>query len=512
MKFINFTKFKFLTICFFTFFLFSSCSSFSTVEIFAKEFYISSNTNRSNDSNIGSKNEPWRTFKHAMTKLKPGDTLCLMDGIYTEKNSGTLMWLSSKGAPSGTERDPITIKALNDGQAFVNGKNIYRSTPFLMMGTASNRIHDINIEGIRFGNSSATVISIVEADRINVRRVSAFNASYDVNSAVIRVSRRSEHVLFEDCVAYGTGRTLYASSNCKYVTFRRCWGNWEGHSKSGGSSYDYMQIYGSDDCIIENCVAVTSSTKSVLGFVVWANISAGNKHANNNKFYGNVAVGMGIGAWIGSNKYNIYGNEHHHFVSIGSNYGFMQRADDNFVAQNLVIQGDTKGNCYSVDPMTFYKLNSDFAIGGSLKDSVLIDSATRGLYVNSDVSDVKYNGLTNTYNNYYNNNKGNWGTLVSQGTGEITENPSYDTATYGNGAYLMIPTALKTKGGKGAGIGAEVLYCYVNGVLQDGKEGRPMKKLWPWPMEDRIFTETGVSVTWEANEGLWRTLNGVYKE
>lgn len=52
-------------------------------------------------------------------------------------------------------------------------------------------------------------------------------------------------------------------------------------------------------------------------------------------------------------------------------------------------------------------------------------------------------------------------------------------------------------------MGAEVLYRYEDGVLTD-------VPLWPWPMEDRIFTETGVSVTWETNGGIWKTLDGLY--
>lgn len=64
----------------------------------------------------------------------------------------------------------------------------------------------------------------------------------------------------------------------------------------------------------------------------------------------------------------------------------------------------------------------------------------------------------------------------------------------------MVPTALKKVGEEGADIGADVRYQYINGV----KTNEP---LWPWPMEDRIFAETGFSVTWEANGGLWK--NGV---
>lgn len=90
------------------------------------------------------------------------------------------------------------------------------------------------------------------------------------------------------------------------------------------------------------------------------------------------------------------------------------------------------------------------------------------------------------------------------GTGEKYINPAYDTDTYGKGAYLMIPNALKGQGENGADIGAEILYQYVDGKLTN-------VPLWPWPMEDRIKAETGYSVTWESGGGIWKTLNGVYK-
>ena len=84
-----------------------------------------------------------------------------------------------------------------------------------------------------------------------------------------------------------------------------------------------------------------------------------------------------------------------------------------------------------------------------------------------------------------------------------TLDPGYNTAAYGKGAYLMVPTALKGKGMKGGNIGAEVLYRYHDGVLT----GKP---LWPWPMENRIVAEFGVSPTWETKKGIWKTLDGLY--
>ncbi|MFH0863736.1 MAG: hypothetical protein V1858_01415, partial [Candidatus Gottesmanbacteria bacterium] len=107
------------------------------------------------------------------------------------------------------------------------------------------------------------------------------------------------------------------------------------------------------------------------------------------------------------------------------------------------------------------------------------------------------------YNNIYNHTTPWYGT--TQSANETTLNPAYNTSTYGKGAYLMVPAALKGKGENGGDIGAEVLYRYVDGVLTGDK-------LWPWPMEERIKNETGISVTWESSGGLWKTLDGVYTD
>ncbi len=67
----------------------------------------------------------------------------------------------------------------------------------------------------------------------------------------------------------------------------------------------------------------------------------------------------------------------------------------------------------------------------------------------------------------------------------------------------MLPPALQGKGQNGADIGANILYEYQDGVLTN-------QPLWPWPMENRIMAEKGISVTWASNGGIWETLNGVY--
>ena len=45
------------------------------------------------------------------------------------------------------------------------------------------------------------------------------------------------------------------------------------------------------------------------------------------------------------------------------------------------------------------------------------------------------------------------------------------------------------------GEGARLQNRYVDGVLKDGSDGTPAQPLWPWPMEQRIRDEMGISVT-----------------
>jgi hypothetical protein len=110
--------------------------------------------------------------------------------------------------------------------------------------------------------------------------------------------------------------------------------------------------------------------------------------------------------------------------------------------------------------------------------------------------------LTSRYNNFSAITTQYSGT-ISDKTGDKNIIPSYDTFTYGKGAYLMVPDALQGQGAGGADMGAEVLYQAQDRVLTN-------QPLWPWPMEDRYYQETGRSVTWEAHGGLWKSLDGAY--
>jgi hypothetical protein len=64
------------------------------------------------DSFDGSKDRPWKTLAHAVSKLKPGDTLCLRGGTYYEH-----VMISAAGTP----HKPITIRSYPGELAIVDG-------------------------------------------------------------------------------------------------------------------------------------------------------------------------------------------------------------------------------------------------------------------------------------------------------------------------------------------------------------------------------------------------------
>lgn len=67
---------------------------------------------RGNDANEGTKEKPWRTIGHAVTRLRAGDTLVLRGGTYYEHVTAKLV---------GTLEKPITIRAYPGELAILDG-------------------------------------------------------------------------------------------------------------------------------------------------------------------------------------------------------------------------------------------------------------------------------------------------------------------------------------------------------------------------------------------------------
>src|SRR3990167_10070249 len=193
------------------------------------------------DVNIGNSESPWKTFTYAMTQLKPGDTLVFKDGVYKETLNVSV---------SGIEGNPITITAENDGMAVVDGENV--RVPFVI-DQYPNRVHDVNVEGIVFKNSNYHVLRISHVDRLTLKRGSGYGAALSGNSHIFSFNDITDSLL-EDLSSGGSGRNNYLIYKSRNVIARRLWGLWQRYDTPSDGPNAFMQVYGSSDVLVENCI------------------------------------------------------------------------------------------------------------------------------------------------------------------------------------------------------------------------------------------------------------------
>ena len=478
---------------------------------FAASYYVSPG---GSDSAAGTSSSPWGTFSHAMAVIKAGDTLYLEDGTYNQQlNIGV----------SGTSSAYVTLKALNDGGATVS--TTYPTSPLLI----GNRSY-IEVDGINFSNSgvydsntycatdgvgynNVNGINIYGADHIILRRDIASGSS-GCNSAVIGLAGVSNSLL-EDCAGAGQGRVVLNMNSCSNVTIRRCWLDWTGPSTGGGDVANITQVYDSSNILMENNIGVNYTGESIEFFNTWAHYGS----ISGNGFYGNVAI----------NK-----------TSTAAGGMFMDSAEcgesvsGTVFSNNVAIvlgggQAAMEMNAAPNDGTVFS--NNTFVSPNNSGGGLLLSYRSSCPGQSAAVADVSSNSFLGTwsgisgdsgvsnyvkahdYNNYYDMYGGSplYATQYinppNMTANEAQMNPGYPTSTYGYGAYLMAPSALKGKGASGSDIGADVIYEYVNGSLT-------ATPLWPWPMEGRIVAEFGVSPTYADDGnghtgGIWTTLNGI---
>uniref|UniRef100_A0A6H1Z9S7 Pectate lyase n=1 Tax=viral metagenome TaxID=1070528 RepID=A0A6H1Z9S7_9ZZZZ len=465
----------------------------SAIPCFATDYYIK--TNGSDAANGLSVGNAWKTFSKALgvSGVACGDTLYIENGTYNSNNqysSGYMMYLT-KTCTSGNE---LTIIASNDGQAVIDGETTKQ--PIKVTTGAAY----INIEGLIFRNSSTEVVQVSgTATHINFRRCSAYHAGYgDYNLFIAH--GYATYILFEDCVAsqkYSGSPTgdsgrygFFLFNAASYSTVRRCYVKYYSHAGGGGPCAPFSG-YASNHNTFENNVAdlteATGECGGGYGERYWINIPSIYSAATNHSLYGNIGIAAGTytvsyfgNVGLTSSDITWKDNVFYNFAQ-----GILQSQSDTAVFENNTLYIGNNHGYYNYGTGSDVILKNSSLIGGNptLRDTVA--------------------GMTHTYNNIYGSTSCYSGT--TQGTGEYcnTKDPAYDTTTYGKGAYLMVPTALVGFGDGGVDIGAKVLYRYVDGSLTSDP-------LWPWPMENRIYNETGISVTYELNGGIWKTLSGVY--
>jgi hypothetical protein len=387
------------------------------------------------DSAAGTLSAPWATFERAWQTLKPSDTLVLVDGIYRQ----TLM-----PSISGTASAPITVRALNDGQAIIDGE--FKRTPVEFGHSRPGQGHNFVIEGIVARNSDGDVW-FIRSDNVKLRRVSGYNASVDDNSSIFTFWTRGGGLL-EDCIASGTGRKmilLYQSDN---VTVRRCftrWQQWDGRAFCGvlWPNAETVQVYNGNGNTFENILATGPSPVWLIA--VQSNSDAA--IANNNKVLGSIAAGAGM--------------------ANGSAYNYGPRPT----------------------PTTCGDMVRSFDWPNQRAGVMLWGQGTMQNNVFRDILATGNAALGFSYDRPY--GAGATGTVVDHLT------------AYGNGKYApagdggpgtqakfngIVPSNSCIGAATCANGGARLTHRYVDGVLTN-------EPLWPWPMDSRAVAEMGINVT-----------------
>jgi hypothetical protein len=425
--------------------------------------------------------------------LQPGDTLILHDGIYANQH----IYLQNVHA---TATAPITIQAEHDGQATVDGGATTSNVHGIYLG------HDsyITVQGFSVHNDYGDNIALDGSDHIRLKRMTAWDAGIG-NTAyfghVFDVSGGSSSVLVEDCAAYGHGRYDFIAYHSRAVTFRRDFAMSPSEIITSAAPRSTFGVYGSSSVLLENDIgvnAIPATSDDNYYSSVWhtsddpTNFPVGQTTYLGDIFYNNCE---------GIKMTNTSGNN---------------VATNNTTYKDIYIDIPSNTACQTYT--TKYNSNSrgidwEPSYGGSITNATFINAASAGfnLYGTSGhppiTNSIFLNNQTantggdpgQSYSDFFGN--GSYG--VALNSTDKTVNPGYNTATYGRGAYLMPAPSLLGQGQNGADIGSHIIYEYVDGQLTN-------TPLWPWPMEDRIMAEKGISVTWSANGGIWKTLNGVY--
>jgi hypothetical protein len=476
-----------------------SFPSQSVTDAPACSHYISPN---GSDANPGtSPSQPWVTFNHAIDKLQPGDTLCIMDGTYYQSLDIDI---------SGSQGNPITFAALNDGEVIIDGE-------FTRLACRVLDSHDVIVEGVICQRSNGSVVSIINSERVIVRRVSAYDVKATDCNCHAFVTDKAQDVLLEDIIAGGRARTTLTIYNSRSITIRRAYARWKEEPTSNSMGVNnLMQIYGTSDSLAENNVGTLNGATSnnVLGWGVWNNYDNTDPIASNNTLLGNVAFDITFAGFFDSScKWQTHNNRFIDNVSINNPFGMYQPGDDSQILTHYTNIGGEIGFNMEENSLTGNcEPANGLVLGNDITNSVFQGASIRPFYVyNTEIP----KNLSHDYNLFWENNRNNFD-INSHETSDI--DPAFNIKKWGYGAYLFPdPDTPRINGGQdGTYLGADVRFRYVDGVLTE-------EPLWPWPMEGRVCNELGVSVTWEQSDqisestdapcggGLWKTLDGVYE-
>jgi F5/8 type C domain len=440
--------------------------SFLISETQAAIYYLSTT---GSDSGSGGSTSPWKTFGFAIPKLRAGDTLILKNGTYNSSNAAHANISCASNATNGTASQPITVKAENERQAFLAGDGTVSTIQ--IWNCSFWTIEGLRIESADNPNCSfpCDAVYVNKSNNITFRR-NIFRFSNRIVGPYLLTFDSSTDSLAEENEFYSFHRhALITILGFGRNTYRRNYCNARGYGISTGFDNPpcFSAYGGPSNMIFENNIAENS------GF------GENNSGNVNNRYYGNIALNSSV-HWIDARGPTLSEMPQNtsivNFVAVGGDTGIFIEGAKNTRCDNCTFIGNSDyglrisrsgvPDWVGDGQSTFYSYNSLF-----------LNVSGTGIYL----TDPHLVDWRIDYARYYGN-----GTDSSVGLSDsrITNSATIDPKLGSCKVWIPDNSPLK-RGGKdlnGDGIpddiGANVLYRYENGVLQNGVGGTPVKKLW----------------------------------
>ncbi|HVU51220.1 MAG TPA: hypothetical protein VHL80_11065, partial [Polyangia bacterium] len=262
-------------------------------------YYISPD---GSDGNPGtSPTAPWKTFGHALPALAPGSTLVLLDGTYTSGTTDLLQVFCGMNAVNGTPAQPITVRAMNERQAFILGNGV-AGAPVELSACANWVLEGLHAEEADLpgetGDEPGSVFVITHCTNVVLRRLLGAHPNRYLTASVYVIAHGVANVLVEECEAVDFHYYGYDAYDSTRIVFRRDYAHSRDTPDVPGGQPTKPTTRGdggflltkSLSAIIENCVAEDVED----GFIILASQSAQNGKAQpmRDQLLGDVANGV----------------------------------------------------------------------------------------------------------------------------------------------------------------------------------------------------------------------------
>jgi hypothetical protein len=417
-------------------------------------------------------------------RLGPGVTLIIESGAYDD-----LEMVGTMGGPS----NPAIVRSRKDGGAHFRSVSI----------TAVSYVHLTGIQaGLGRDGIEGHVIDVESADHIVLKRVTARHAQESGNYHVFGISE-SRYVTVEDCAAWGSGRVHYTYYDSEFGIFRRVWGQHLHNDSDAWPRTVFTMYYGSNS-LVENSVVTQAADADpgvgqIEGFKV--NSRNGVRIPDNNTFRGNIAHGIQGPGYYTTGSYDFSNTHYYNNVVVGPEEPYMDTAFDptDHALETMVHQLTAAHTSMAIGRPA--SQGGGHGIEGSLSHSIFRDMNRAGRIEAVSRSLFQDVGLRSELDN----------------DNRSVTSLEFDRSAFGRvGAYLIRPASARLSGAGGNDIGAEILFRYLE-VTQPTPRNRPGTlttiPLWPHPMEERVWRESGgtISITYENRDGR-SGLGGVWRD